>query len=84
MKPDGREKLTVFTMSTVVFSRFWDWLRHLAGPETGMTLAKLRWFKRARVAKKRRSGRERKGRWSLSTWFLQPSWQILLSISSGS
>lgn len=56
-------------MSSVVFSRFWDWLRHLAGPETGMTLAKLTWIRRARVAKKRRSGRETKGRWSLSTWF---------------
>lgn len=56
-------------MSSVVFSRFWDWLRHLAGPETGMTLAEVKWFRRIRVAKKRRSGRETKGMWSLSAWF---------------
>lgn len=42
----------------MVFSRFWEWTRPLAGWETGVALAKLRWIRRRRVAKNRRPERE--------------------------
>lgn len=67
-KPEGREKLTVFSALSVVLSRFWERLRHRAGPETGLALAKLRWI-RTRVTRKKRPGRDRRGRSSLSAWF---------------
>lgn len=57
-KLGGLKKLTFSSMSLVVLSRFWEWSRHLAGRETGVALAKLRWIRRRRVAKNRRPERE--------------------------
>lgn len=57
-KLGGPKKLTFSSIVLVIFSRFWEWTRPLAGWETGVALAKLRWIRRRRVAKNRRPERE--------------------------
>lgn len=82
-KPEGHKKLTFSSMCSVVLSRFLEWSRHWAGLETGVALAKLRWIRRTRMAKKRRPEREmgRGGHQSsLSAWFGLPLSSAILAI----